>query len=71
MTGDDLRDWIKSRNISDREAARQLGCSPNGLRRWLRGTTPVPLYVALACAAIAYGLPPWRRPAVIPWPRKE
>lgn len=47
------------RDISDREAARQLGCSPNQLRKWLRGELPVPLTIALACSALAFGLPPW------------
>ena len=65
MTPAELRQWIdtqtneKGRRISDAEAARRLGCSPNGLRAWLEGKRPVPLTIALACAALARGIAPW------------
>jgi transcriptional regulator with XRE-family HTH domain len=58
VTPADLRLWIDTRNVSDREAARQLGCSRNTLRKWLR-QEPIPLYIGLACSALAFGLPPW------------
>jgi predicted DNA-binding transcriptional regulator AlpA len=59
MTPADLRLWIDTRNVSDREAAKQLGCSRNSLRKWLR-TGNIPPYIALACSALAWGLPPFR-----------
>jgi hypothetical protein len=59
MTPTDLRLWIDTRNVSDREAAKQLGCSRTSLRKWLAGKGPIPYYIALACSALAWGLPPW------------
>lgn len=59
MTPADLRAWIDMRNITDTEAARQIGYSPNQLRKLLRGERPIKRTVALACSALAFGLPPW------------
>jgi transcriptional regulator with XRE-family HTH domain len=50
--------WRKRLKLRQIEAARALGISPNALRTYETGERPVPLYVALACAAIAHGLPP-------------
>jgi transcriptional regulator with XRE-family HTH domain len=60
MTAADLRTFVGHMGWSERETARRLGVSQNGLRRWLAGVSPVPLTIALACSALAYGLPPWR-----------
>lgn len=49
--------WSKS------ETARRLGLSKNMPAKYESGETDIPLYVALACAALAYGLPPWRTAA--------
>lgn len=44
--------------LSERETAKLLGASRVGVIRWsTRGE--VPRYVALACSAIAFGLPEW------------
>lgn len=59
MTPADLRAWIEMRNLTDTEAAAEIGCSPNQLRKWLRGELPIKRTVALACSALAFGLPPW------------
>lgn len=40
------------------ELADRLGCDPKTLRRYLSGETPIPQYIALGCAALAYGLRP-------------
>jgi transcriptional regulator with XRE-family HTH domain len=61
MTPADLRAWITMRNITDTEAAAEIGCSPNQLRKWLRGELSIKRTVALACSALAFGLPPWKR----------
>ncbi len=59
MTPADLRHWLDTRDISLYEAARQLGCSRESLRQWLNGNRRIPRYIALACAALAFGLPAW------------
>lgn len=49
-----------ARSWSARECARQLGCGVNQISIWsAKGAPP---YIALACAALSYGLPPWRDP---------
>lgn len=35
-SGDDLRDWISSRGLSQQEFASLIGMSRSGLYRWLR-----------------------------------
>lgn len=59
MSATDLRAFLDHMGWSEHEAARRLGCSRNGLRGWLAGKD-VPHYIGLACAALAFGLPPWR-----------
>lgn len=44
-----------SRGWSDQDCRRALGCGFNQVRRWKQ--TGAPLYIALACAALSYGLP--------------
>lgn len=43
------------------ELGRQLGISQDRLRRLLDGEVKIPRSIALACAALAYGLPEWRK----------
>lgn len=38
--------------------ARELGCARNTANKYAAGTTPIPRYIALACAALLYGLKP-------------
>lgn len=58
MTGESLTAWRERLHLSKVEAASLLGCSRNALAGWEAGRYPVPEYIALACAAIAHGLPP-------------
>lgn len=45
--------WSKS------ELSARLGCDRKTLNRYLTGETiPIPQYIALACSALAHGLPP-------------
>lgn len=46
--------------ISKARAASLLGIHSNTFNRYEAGDAPIPLFVALACAAVAYGLPPWK-----------
>lgn len=55
-----LRRWIDRMGFSDREAARQLGCSRAALAHWLAGETPIPHYIGLAMSALAHGLRAWQ-----------
>jgi transcriptional regulator with XRE-family HTH domain len=59
MTADDMRDWRKRLGLDLKDAAEALGCSRNSIPRWEAGKTEIPRYVALACAAIALGVPPY------------
>jgi transcriptional regulator with XRE-family HTH domain len=58
MTPATLLAWRERLGFNQSEAARRLGCSRNAYLNWETGRSRIPLYVALACAAIAYGLPP-------------
>lgn len=59
MTPADLSAWIAHMGWSDRKCARELGCSQNSIKAWRRNGAP--RYIALACAALAFGLPEWRQ----------
>lgn len=61
MTPAEWTAWRKHLGITNAEAARRLGISKNMPAAYERGTRAIPIYVALACAALAYGLPPWRK----------
>lgn len=58
MTASDFRFWLLHMDESDAEIARRLGCARNSIARWRAHGAPE--YIALACAALSYGLPPWR-----------
>lgn len=60
MTADDFIAWRAHMKINRAEAARRLGAHPNSITNYERGRTEIPLHVALACAALAFNLPPWR-----------
>lgn len=48
--------------ISDRQAAELLGLSRKTVRIYREGAT-LPLHIRLGMAAVAFGLPAWRRAA--------
>jgi hypothetical protein len=63
MTPDDFAAWRAlmgrgGKPISRSKAARLLGCGENQPAIWESGKTPIPLYIELACSALAVGLVP-------------
>jgi transcriptional regulator with XRE-family HTH domain len=60
MTGEEFVEWRKSLGINRLQASELLGISRNTITRNEKGLTPIPDYVALACAALACGLEPWK-----------
>jgi transcriptional regulator with XRE-family HTH domain len=57
MTADNLKAWRKRLNLSLDKAADALGCAKGTLISYERGGR-IPKYIALACTALAMGLPP-------------
>lgn len=65
MTPTDLAEWMRSRGLNKSGAAEALGCTRDMLRHMLDPAGPyakkgLPRYIALACAAVSFGLPPYR-----------
>jgi transcriptional regulator with XRE-family HTH domain len=58
MTPSTLLAWRERLGFNRAEAARKLGLSRNTYCAYEAGINRIPLYIALACAAVAYGLPP-------------
>jgi DNA-binding XRE family transcriptional regulator len=50
--------WRARLGFSKSEAARRLGLSRNSIIDYEAGKARIPVHVALACAALAHGLPP-------------
>jgi hypothetical protein len=63
MTPANFTAWVAhmkaTQGWSGRRCARMLGCGPNQIGIWQRKGAPE--YIGLACAALAYGLPAWRK----------
>lgn len=59
MTASDFTAWLTRMGWSDSEAARRLGCGRNSIRFWRQRGAP--LYIGLAAAALAFGLPAWKQ----------
>lgn len=59
MTPADLQRFISERHLTRKEFGAALEISQDRLRRMLAGEAAIPHHMALACAALAYGLPPW------------
>lgn len=58
MTPAEFTAWRQRLGLTKTEAATALGLSPNMPRVYERGDTSIPRYIALACAAVSYGLQP-------------
>lgn len=57
MTPATLIAWRKRLSWNKAEATRRLGLSRTSYDRYEAGKTTIPLYIALACNALAHGLP--------------
>lgn len=51
--------WRKSQGLNRSKASEALGVSRNMPERYETGKAVIPVYVALACAALSLGLKPW------------
>lgn len=60
MNPSDFTAWRAHLGLSRAEASRRLGCGINQPQIWEEGKTTIPVYIALACAALAFNLPEWR-----------
>ena len=58
MTPTSLLAWRRRRGLGKAAAAAALGVSRNSYAAYEAGRAPIPFTVALACAALAHGLPP-------------
>lgn len=57
MTGSEFRAWRARLGLSLAGASLALGCSKTTLVGYEKGGR-IPRYIALACSALAFGLPP-------------
>jgi len=58
MTGEEFQAWMDHMRLRKAAAARALGVSRNTIDAWL--VSGPSRLGALACAALAFDLPPWR-----------
>lgn len=59
MTPAEFIVWRQRMGLNRTQAAEALGISRNMPAKYEAGTSPIPLTVALACAARIRGIAPW------------
>ncbi len=58
MKPESLQAWMDRLHFNKVQASAALGIARSTLDRYLDGSVTIPKSIALACAAIAHGLPP-------------
>jgi predicted transcriptional regulator len=58
MTGRDLSAFRDRMSLTKKALAEALGIDRKTAQRYEEGAAPIPRYIALACAALAHGVPP-------------
>jgi hypothetical protein len=58
MTSERFAYWLERLHLSNTQAAKALGCGINTITRYKKPGAKIPRYIALACAALAMGVPP-------------
>jgi DNA-binding transcriptional regulator YiaG len=58
MTPASFLAWRLRLGLTVKAASIALGCSRTSVHAWETGTAKIPRYIALACQALANGLPP-------------
>jgi DNA-binding XRE family transcriptional regulator len=58
LTAATFKAWRERLGMTATDAARAIGCSRTSIGAWESGRNKIPRYIALACQAIANGLPP-------------
>ena len=73
MTPEDFAAWVRAmeelNGWSGRECSRRLGCGVNQITKWK--AEGAPLYIGLACAALAMNVEPWTAAKDGPAPKKR
>lgn len=59
MTPAEFADWRRRMGLNRSKAAEALGISRNMPAKYEAGERPIPLTIALACAALIRGIAPW------------
>lgn len=59
MKPEEFTAWRERMGLNKIQAAAALGLSRNMPQRYEDGEAEIPLYVALACAALVRGIAPW------------
>ncbi len=60
MTPQSMEAWMERLHFTKSKASLELGIARSTLDRYLDGSVSIPHYVALACAALAQGVPALR-----------
>lgn len=59
MEAKDFVAWLEHMGLNDLAASKALGISRTSVQKYK--TEAAPPVIGLACAALAFGLPPWRK----------